>query len=237
MSDIPESTRLAKDVSLLPVIELRVDSLKSYAFNSKIHDKSQIDRLSKQIAKEGLQESLIVEEDGTLVAGHGRWLSVQKLGWSFVPCRVMKEQDYTQAQIHFTRISSNQTVSHKYDTDLQKQELDALLESLGESDSDHLADSLGYTIRDLDLLMSNDIVDMSDLSSITLSGEDSTETVNLGGELPEIEKKEESLPIGKVFPFSNITSSQSRVVLEFLAVNDIETSEDFANYCQKINEE
>ena len=232
-----EAERIAKGVALLNVEMMPVSELKPYEKNSKIHDKAHIHRLKENIKHEGLQESLLVEEDGTIVAGHGRLQACIELGWEEIPVRVMK--GYTKAQCMLHRVSSNLTVSNKYDSMKQAEELSEIQGLLKELDvsTEDLSAMSGYSERDLEVLTEN-ITEMAAFDDLDLS---------LDSPAPEEGKKEEPEPeeesavqkmvkLNKLFGFDEVTVEQSRTIMRFLTVNDIATGKDFEDYCSSFLE-
>ena len=101
-------------IARLPVEDWDIEKLIPYSKNAKIHDKKHIELLAKSIAAEGLQESILIEEDGTIVTGHGRSGACKSLDFETVPVRVLR--GFTKAQSNIIRISNNQTVSNKTDS-------------------------------------------------------------------------------------------------------------------------
>jgi hypothetical protein len=216
-------------IARLPVEDWDVAKLIPYEKNAKIHDRKHIELLAKSIKAEGLQESILIEEDGTIVTGHGRTDACKLLNFETAPVRVLR--DFTKAQSNIIRISNNQTVSNKTDSLLLRDSLDEIIEIIGKGNMDYLADATGLTERDMDILM-EDVSDMTiDLDSFNQpTTEPSPEPTN---EAPE---KEDSLAIAKVFGFNKLTSEESRVVRMFLATADIKTGSEFAKFCSECND-
>ncbi|MFH1183530.1 MAG: ParB/Srx family N-terminal domain-containing protein [Chloroflexota bacterium] len=79
---IPESqARRAEKIEVLPV-----SALVPYANNPRTHSQFQVDQLAGSIREFGFTNPVLIDEQGTIIAGHGRVLAAQKLGMLEVPC-------------------------------------------------------------------------------------------------------------------------------------------------------
>jgi len=57
---------------------LKIDNIKLYPKNAKKHDKKQLELLAKIVAEVGWRQNTEVNQDGVIVAGHGRYLCWQE---------------------------------------------------------------------------------------------------------------------------------------------------------------
>ena len=67
--------------------EIEVSKLIPYAKNTIIHDPRQVQNLAASIKEFGFTNPVLVDEEGVLIAGHGRLLAAELLGLKKVPCR------------------------------------------------------------------------------------------------------------------------------------------------------
>jgi DNA modification methylase len=65
-----------------------VDQLIPYAHNARTHDAQQVDQIAASIREWGWTNPILVAEDGTIIAGHGRVLAAKKLRIADVPVMV-----------------------------------------------------------------------------------------------------------------------------------------------------
>ena len=56
------------------------DALRPHPSNARTHPKKQRRRLAKAIKRFGFTVPIIVDENGVILAGHGRWLVAKELG-------------------------------------------------------------------------------------------------------------------------------------------------------------
>jgi hypothetical protein len=81
------------------VIEHRpLDSLVAYARNARTHSECQVTEIAGSIREFGFTKPVLVGEDGTLIAGHGRVLAARKLGLTEVPAIVLTGLSETQCR-------------------------------------------------------------------------------------------------------------------------------------------
>lgn len=66
----------------------RIDpaSLAAFERNSRIHSAEQIDQIAASITEFGFTNPILIGDDGTIIAGHGRVEAAKKLGMDVVPC-------------------------------------------------------------------------------------------------------------------------------------------------------
>ena len=72
----------AKSLNIVyrPIRELKPDPN-----NPRHHSKKQIQQIANSIEAFGFNVPVLIDPDGNIVAGHGRILACDKLGWSEVP--------------------------------------------------------------------------------------------------------------------------------------------------------
>ncbi|MBF0563107.1 MAG: site-specific DNA-methyltransferase, partial [Alphaproteobacteria bacterium] len=73
-----------------------LDSLVAYARNARTHSDAQVAEIAGSIREFGFTNPVLVGEDGTLIAGHGRVLAARKLGMAEVPTIVLTGLSETQ---------------------------------------------------------------------------------------------------------------------------------------------
>jgi ParB-like chromosome segregation protein Spo0J len=76
-----------------------------YARNARTHSDEQVAQIAAWIREFGFTVPVLVDEQGTLIAGHGRVLAAQQLGITDVPTMVARE--WTPAQIQAYRLADN----------------------------------------------------------------------------------------------------------------------------------
>lgn len=67
-----------------------IENITPYARNSRTHSDEQVAQIAASIREWGWTNPILVDEDGGLIAGHGRLLAARKLGLSQIPTMVAK---------------------------------------------------------------------------------------------------------------------------------------------------
>jgi len=109
-----------------PSIEYKsVDELIPYARNSRTHDKEQVSQIMASIKEFGFTNPILIDDTGTIIAGHGRVQAAQKLNLDTVPTICL---DYlTDAQKKAYVIADNRlALNAGWDFDMLKVELEDL---------------------------------------------------------------------------------------------------------------
>jgi hypothetical protein len=96
-----------------------------YARNSRTHSEAQIGQIAASIREFGWTNPILVDEEGTIIAGHGRLLAAQKLGLDAVP--TIELAGLSKAQRQALIIADNKlALNAGWDDDLLKLELTEL---------------------------------------------------------------------------------------------------------------
>jgi DNA modification methylase len=105
----------------------KTNSLIPYARNSRTHSEQQVSQIAASIKEWGWTTPVLVDEDGGIIAGHGRVLAAQKLGIDDVPTIVAT--GWTKAQKQAYVLADNQLPQNAgWDMDLllvEMKDLDA----------------------------------------------------------------------------------------------------------------
>lgn len=87
-------------------VEMRaISGLVPYARNSRTHSPEQVDQIAASMREWGWTNPVLVDEQDTIIAGHGRVLAAQKLGVTDAP--VMVARGWTEAQKRAYVIADN----------------------------------------------------------------------------------------------------------------------------------
>ena len=105
-----------------------IDRLKPYDGNARTHSDAQIDQIVASIQEWGFTVPVLIDSEGGIIAGHGRWLAAKKIGLQEVPV-VIAPEDWTDAQKRAYVIVDNKlSLNSGWDTYQLGNELDALRE-------------------------------------------------------------------------------------------------------------
>jgi len=84
---------------------VNIETLIPYARNSRTHSDEQVAQIAASIKEWGFTTPVLVDEDGGIIAGHGRTLAARKLGMTEVP--VLVARGWTDAQKRAYVIADN----------------------------------------------------------------------------------------------------------------------------------
>lgn len=196
-----------------------IDRLVPYELNAKKHDEAQVAKIAASITRYGWTTRIVVEEDGSIIAGHGRRLAAIKLNSDKVPVTVLK--GITKEQAKALRLIDNKVQEGGYDTEL----LSIDLRSLVVDDKIDLSDF--FDKRDLDFAI-DDLgdIDLGALSS-DIAPEVAAQTARTEAEIAAADEGDVSLT--KALGISKITGEQARelkaLMGDVLDVTDFEAIE------------
>lgn len=103
------------------VVYKSTDALTPYEYNTKKHDKTQINNVAESIKQFGFVQPVVIDSDGVIVIGHCRVLAAKKLKIKEVPCVCV--DDLTPEQVNALRIVDNKSNESPWDMDLLALEL------------------------------------------------------------------------------------------------------------------
>jgi DNA modification methylase len=100
----------------------RIAEIRPYSRNTRTHSPYQIEQIVASIREFGFTNPVLVDEQNTLIAGHGRLLAAQKLSLAEVPAVVLEGLSEPQKQA--LRIADNKlALNAGWDDDLLRTEL------------------------------------------------------------------------------------------------------------------
>ena len=131
----------------------KVDALIPYARNARTHSDEQVAQLAASIKEWGWTTPVLIDEDGEIIAGHGRVMAARKLDIDEIP--TMTASGWTKAQKQAYVLADNQLPQNAgWNMDLLKLEMEDLtdqsfdLELVGFHPSQLNFDEIDYSILD-----------------------------------------------------------------------------------------
>lgn len=149
---------------------LRVESLKPYGRNARTHPDSQIDQIVESIVKFGFRNPLLIDENGCVIAGHGRLTAASRLQLKQVP--VIRITGLSDAKKRALRLADNKIAANA-GWDLQSLALE--LSDLSKLELDFDLAITGFEVPQIDGLIQS----LESVPSDDADGEDPT--VDLSG--------------------------------------------------------
>ena len=124
--------------------------IKPYENNAKLHPKEQIEQIKRSIDEFGFNDPIAIDENDTIIEGHGRYIALLQLGYTEAP--VIRLSHLTEAQKKAYIIAHNKlTLNSDFDMDLILKELDDIKIDLDPTIT-------GFDLSELDNLLDTDEV-------------------------------------------------------------------------------
>ena len=98
-----------------------------YSKNAKKHPKKQIEQVANSIKEFGMNQPIVVDKQGVIIVGHGRYEALKHLGWE-VKDEYIKVVDLTEEQAKAYRLADNKLNESDWDMALVVEELKELSE-------------------------------------------------------------------------------------------------------------
>jgi len=203
------------DLTKLGIEWWPADKIKPYARNTKVHSREQVDKLKRSISEFGLFDPLIVDKEGVIIAGHGRFQALCELGQArSIPVRWAKHLSKNQADA--ARIAHNKTASNDYDSAFMAEELQRL-----SMENDVSLDALGLDLHELDFLTE----DLGGFNADALADDLDAEIDEQDAETKrKVEEADGDVsPLVKVLGFKAIPVKHERLFRAFAAEIEAET--------------
>ena len=136
----------------MKIENIAIESLIPYARNSRTHSEEQVAQVAASIKEFGFTNPVLIDEQGGIIAGHGRTMAARKLGLAEVPC--IRMSHLTEAQKRAYVIADNKlALNAGWDEkmlalefkDLQDMGFDLELTGFGLGDIDELLAELDAT--------------------------------------------------------------------------------------------
>ena len=131
---------------------LLVSSLIPYARNSRTHSDEQVTQIAASIREFGFTNPVLIDSNGTIIAGHGRVMAAKKVGLTEVPC--LRLHHLSPSQIRAYVIADNKlALNAGWDDEMLKAELLTLQEE------GFNTDLTGFSDDELNALLNSEIIE------------------------------------------------------------------------------
>lgn len=104
----------------MKVVERSIEAIRPYEKNAKKHPESQVRQIAESIKAFGFNQPIVVDKDGVIIVGHGRYAAAIMLGLDKVP---VLEVDITDEKAKAYRLADNKLNESAWDMKLVIPEL------------------------------------------------------------------------------------------------------------------
>lgn len=109
----------------LKIEYIKIEDLKAYKKNAKIHTEEQIGQIMKSIEEFGMNDPIAIWKNGEIIEGHGRLAACKELGMKEVP--IIRLDSLTDEQRRAYMLVHNQlTMNTGFDLDILREELEGI---------------------------------------------------------------------------------------------------------------
>ena len=84
----------------MEIVYKDINELKPYKNNAKKHPQKQIDKIKKSIEEFGFNDPIGIDENNTIIEGHGRYEALKQLGVKQVPCIELNNMNEEQKKAY-----------------------------------------------------------------------------------------------------------------------------------------
>ena len=105
----------------MKIENIRVDEIRPYEKNAKKHPAEQIKNIAQSIEDFGWQQPIVIDKDGVIIIGHGRYEAALRLGLETVPCT--RADALTEEEAKKLRLLDNKLNESEWDLDLLAEEM------------------------------------------------------------------------------------------------------------------
>jgi len=181
-----------------------IDTIVPYDQNAKIHSDKQVEKIAKSIKEFGwVGNPIVVNEQGVILAGHGRRLAALSLGLKDVPIKVI--DNLSEAAQRAYRLADNRVALSDIDSAILQKELADL-----DFDLEGIFDKKELEFMEADLGDFNPDAFVDDIEvEVAKQADESAQKV------AEVDARE--VAIAKALGFKSIPGADERHVAKFMA--------------------
>lgn len=133
------------------IVRRDIGQLRPWARNARKHSKKQIRQIADSIETFGFTNPVLIDQEDTILAGHGRVEAAKLLGWATVPCLHVEHMSAAQKRA-YVLADNKLALNASWDEELLSEELAAL----SEIDLDFDIGLTGFTVSEIDSLLDLD---------------------------------------------------------------------------------
>lgn len=111
----------------MKIEKIKLEDIKEYENNAKLHPEEQVEQIKKSIQEFGMNDPLAIDENNVIIEGHGRYKALKELGYEEV--EVIRLNHLTEEQKKAYMLVHNKlTMNTGFDFELLGEELNNILD-------------------------------------------------------------------------------------------------------------
>lgn len=107
----------------LKIEKVKIDEIKTYENNAKLHPSEQIEQIKKSIELFGFNDPIAIDENNVIIEGHGRYIACKELDFKEIPCIRLIGLDEEDKKAYML-VHNKLTMNSDFDIDVLNDELE-----------------------------------------------------------------------------------------------------------------
>ncbi|WP_245513918.1 site-specific DNA-methyltransferase [Antarcticimicrobium luteum] len=164
------------------VVQTPLSDLKPYANNNRVHRAKNIEKLTASVAQFGFVAPILVDGNGVIIAGHGRFEAAKALGLEAVPTVVVDH--LSKAEVRALRIADNKLADlSDWNEEALQIEFAELMDLGLEGTLDFGLEITGFELPEIDIIIGGAGQEAPETSETVEAPDQTRETVTRPGDL------------------------------------------------------
>lgn len=109
----------------MKIQKIRIEDIRPYENNAKLHPPSQIEQIKKSILEFGNNDPIAIDENNIIIEGHGRYQALKELGYKEVEIIRLKHLSEEQKRAYIL-VHNKLTMNTGFDLDILSEELNKI---------------------------------------------------------------------------------------------------------------
>ena len=109
----------------MQIENIKIDDIKQYENNAKIHTKEQIEQIINSIQRYGNNDPIAIDENNVIIEGHGRYIALKRLGAEEIPVIRLKHLTEEQKR-EYILVHNKLTMNTGFDMEKLQAELELI---------------------------------------------------------------------------------------------------------------
>ena len=109
----------------MEIIKIKIENIKPYKNNAKLHPQEQIEQIKKSILEFGNNDPIAIDENNIIIEGHGRYEALKQLDYKEVDCIRLSHLSEEQKKAYIL-VHNKLTMNTGFDINILNEELESI---------------------------------------------------------------------------------------------------------------